>query len=130
MANDGGKPILVGVDGSASSARAVRWAAAEARRRRRRVRLVYGNVAPLIHEGRPPMPVAMPQSFAEAMRTQGEEWLEQAETAARTEAPDLELDSVVRTGAAAWVLVEESKSAALVVVGSRGLGGFTGLGRV
>jgi nucleotide-binding universal stress UspA family protein len=43
------------------------------------------------------------------------------------EYPELEIATAVIAGAPAGVLIEESKTANLVVVGSRGLGGFTGL---
>jgi nucleotide-binding universal stress UspA family protein len=42
-------------------------------------------------------------------------------------ASDVDVASVVRQGQAADVLLEEARGADLLVVGSRGLGGFTGL---
>ena len=45
----------------------------------------------------------------------------------REEHPEVELEPVLRKGRPASVLIEESKAADLLVVGSRGHGGFVGL---
>ena len=41
--------------------------------------------------------------------------------------PAVEVEITVMEGSAPWALVQASNGAALVVVGSRGHGGFTGL---
>jgi nucleotide-binding universal stress UspA family protein len=108
------KPIVVGVDGSPSAIHAARWAAAEA------ARLV------LVHSS-PPLPVHSSQEFGAAIRDQGRHWLATAEASAKVVAPQVETSTELVTGGAAEQLVGRSASAELVVLGSRGLGGFTGL---
>ncbi|HKS49854.1 MAG TPA: universal stress protein [Amycolatopsis sp.] len=100
--------ILVGVDGSPSSLHAVRWAATEAVRRRVPVRLL--SVCP-----------------ADAQVEQGHQVLRAAESLAREAAPGAEVRQELRVGLAAALLIEESAAAGLVVLGSRGLGGFAGM---
>lgn len=58
----------------------------------------------------------------EAMR-----WVRSAIAAAEDTAPGLDIEVRVEVGSAARLLEQESETSALVVVGSRGLGGFTGL---
>ncbi|NUT91962.1 MAG: universal stress protein, partial [Saccharothrix sp.] len=53
-------------------------------------------------------------------------WLVEAEAAAKA-AADVEVESVLEHSGAAGAMVWESERARLVVLGSRGLGGFTGL---
>src|SRR5262249_10577676 len=115
-------PVVVGVDGSADAGRAVAYGAWEARRRRRPLRLVHGYV---------PVPMFGPTAL---VPFDGEEPLRAArqlldgiarDTSRRH--PDLTVTTSVVVGGAAAALVEESTRACLVVVGSRGRGGFAGL---
>jgi len=53
--------------------------------------------------------------------------LERALEDAGDAAAGLDVESVVREGAPAGVLLDEAQDAELLVVGSRGLGGFRGL---
>ncbi len=117
-------PIVVGVDGSASALHAVRWAAREAARRNAPLRLVHVcQVAPVRH----PRRVTPPREFHDAVLAQGRYWLNQAAGAARTAVPAVTLSTDLRDGLVSDVLVHESVTAQLVVLGSRGLGGFSGL---
>ena len=114
--------IVVGVDGSESAREALRWAVAEARQRNAVVEAVY----------------AWHQPFATGYAELGElDNLGHFEKEAQ-EALDAAVDAVdasgiapierrLLTGSAASTLVEEAKGASLLVVGSRGRGGFTGL---
>lgn len=98
------KAVVVGVDGSAGSQAAVRFAQDEARRRDLPVRLVHaadGDSSPGV--------------------------LEAAIGAAQAAAPDLVIDGVASTGAAAADLLDAARDADLLVVGARGRGGFRGL---
>lgn len=106
-----GSPVVVGVDGSPASTLALEHAAAEAARRELRLLVVHAGV-----------PASEPDTG------QAEEVLAQAVEAARAAYPHLAVDSqVLHTADAAAGLVDASKDASVVVVGSRGRGGFTGL---
>lgn len=117
------QPIVVGVDGSGSAVHAVRWAATEALRRHLPLRLVHSFDIPV---GYPPGVVA-PHAVRDGMRQQGRDWLEEAKDAVAKVAPDIEPERVVHQGPVVPFLVRQSRDATLLVLGSRGLGGFTGL---
>jgi len=123
-ANEGEHPVVVGVDGSASALHAVRWAAREARLRGAPLRLVHVcHLAPVRH----PKQVPPPPEYRAAIIEEGRHWLTEAADAARHAAPGLSVITIWQTGAAAEVLVDESRDAQLMVLGSRGLGGFVSL---
>jgi len=118
------RPVVVGVDGSTSALHAVRWAAREAERRHAPLRLVHACfLMPVRH----PRQVAPPAEYHDAFLEQGRHWLDEAAEAVRVTAADVGLSTDLRDGIAADVLVRESETAQLVVLGSRGLGGFRGL---
>jgi nucleotide-binding universal stress UspA family protein len=116
------KPVVAGVDGSDSAEQAVRWAAREAAHRGVPLRLVHACMVIEAYT-----PVKLPVSVSEALADQGGDWLRHAAELAREAAPDVEVSAHLDHGSAAACLITESKSAELVVLGSRGLGGFTGL---
>ncbi|OLL76913.1 Universal stress protein family [Pseudonocardia sp. Ae168_Ps1] len=122
MSDQQGRPVVVGIDGSASARDAVRWAAAEAVARRVRLRLV-AVYTPLPPGHRHDM------GLGPAYRAQVVGTLQEALTgaAALVSGIDVDLESEIRAGYPADVLTEESRGASLTVVGSRGLGGFSGL---
>ncbi|MFB9565472.1 universal stress protein [Saccharopolyspora hordei] len=120
------RPVVVGIDGSSAALAATRWAAAEAQRRGTRLRVVFANVFALVYI--PDLPtVPLPESSARAMERQGEQWLRRAHEEATAVAPDLEVVTYSHKAGALATLVEESRRAQLAVVGSSGLGAFTGL---
>jgi nucleotide-binding universal stress UspA family protein len=104
------KAIVVGVDGSASSHAAIALALEEARRRDLPVRLVHAEE---------PTPPDSPDGRSQV--------LDDALAHARRCAPDLNVGGNAATGVPAVVLLAAAAEAELVVVGSRGLGGFRGL---
>jgi nucleotide-binding universal stress UspA family protein len=111
--------IVVGVDGSESSVRALRFAAAEARLRRARLRVVYAwHVPALAYDAGLTAAAVDTRVFEKTAQDRLQQVLE------TTEIEDVEIEPVMREGRAGAVLVEESQEAELVVVGSRGLGGF------
>lgn len=124
---EGSSLIVVGVDGSEHSLAAIRWAAAEARIRGARLRLVAAwKVSTLMYAAEafpPPYTVDLETEF----RRKAEEMLERASAAVATELEGIEVERWVRNGPAANVLCDASTVADMLVVGSRGLGGFTGL---
>jgi nucleotide-binding universal stress UspA family protein len=117
------RPVVVGIDGSDSALRAVRWAADEARCRKTALRLVYA-VELLV--GYSPNLVDW-NTLHTAMKDRGRLWLDNAREEAGRVAPDLQVDTVLEMASPVLALVQQSRDAALVVLGSRGLGGFSGL---
>ncbi|MFI7433775.1 universal stress protein [Micromonospora haikouensis] len=119
-----GAAVVVGVDGSPSSLRAVRLAVAEAARRDRPLRVVHGFVWPLLRVPLGPAAGAPPGA---GLRHQAEQLVADAVAEAEKAAPDVRVTGEIIDGEAAAVLVGESPTAVLVVVGDRGLGGFATL---
>jgi nucleotide-binding universal stress UspA family protein len=116
--------VVVGVDGSDSSLAAVDLAAHEATLRKRPLFIVHAFVWPYLHVPLGPSPEGPPEG---GLRHQAEQILADAYARARSAAPDTPLHGELITGWAAAVLRECSRTATLLVVGDRGLGGFTGL---
>lgn len=113
--------VVAGVDGSESARRAVRWAAREAARRGAPLHLVHVcHIVPVVH----PRQVAPLPEYQNALHDQGRHWLAEAEDVARHAEPGLAVSTELRDGVVADQLVRASRTARLVVVGSRGLGGF------
>lgn len=110
--------IVVGVDGSTSAMQATRWAASEASRRGSDLRLVHVR----------PLPLLMPPEdhLMRDLTDHGRKWLSAAREEALNIAP-IDVRTELRTGQAGWELVSETEDAELIVVGSRGLGGFRSL---
>ncbi|WP_400160384.1 universal stress protein [Arthrobacter sp. BPSS-3] len=119
MGGDGVFRIVAGVDGSAPSRLALEWAITEARLRNGRVRAVTAwEVPPATGmEGL----VWDPDVFPQAARRLQNEALKRVDSEGVTVTGD------VVQGNAAAVLLRAAGNADLLVVGSRGLGGFTGL---
>lgn len=63
----------------------------------------------------------------EGLAERAEEWLTDARAAVLAEHPGLEITTAAREWNPVTALIQESQHAELVVLGSRGLGGFTGL---
>lgn len=116
---DPAAPILVGVDGSPSAATAVRWAAAQAARERRPLHLLHASLWPLLRHP--------PARSGPAMRARAEAIVSDAVAESRAAEPGLDVHGLLADGDPGTVLVHRSEGAALIVVGSRGLGGFAGL---
>lgn len=116
--------IVAGVDGSASAVAALRFAAEEARLSGARLRVVHAWHLPLLPGGE--TSGADPE-YVELRRADAERLLTEAVAEVRLEAEGVEIEAAAVEGRAARVLVEEARGADLLVVGSRGRGGFTGL---
>lgn len=116
--------IAVGFDGSDASQEAVDWAAREARTRRRGLTLVHALMPPVTTGG---LGVGLPPSLdiINDLERAARDELEALAATLRTEG--LDVDATVRIGAASSVMLEASEEADLVVIGSRGHGGFRGL---
>lgn len=115
------EPVTVGIDGSPAAGRAVEWAADEAARWRRPLRIVFAlDTWPFDGETGPPR---MRAEAAELGRSE----LRDAEAVARTRQPDVPVTAAVLQGAPVPALRLESERAFTLVVGNRGSGGFTGM---
>ncbi|MFJ3788391.1 universal stress protein [Kitasatospora sp. NPDC090091] len=108
--------VVVGIDGSAQSAAAAEWAAREALRRGLGLRMVHvaGTEADALERdlgggSAVPEPVAVIRDRIAAV------------------SPGLDVSCEIRPGSPADDLAAVGRRAELLVVGSRGLGGFTGL---
>ncbi|MEU2613227.1 universal stress protein [Micromonospora sp. NPDC007271] len=117
------RPVVVGVDGSPSSLAAAEQAARAAGRRSRPLHLVHGYLHPLGY-GVPlnPYDLGVP-----APTTEAQKMLERVAAELAERHPGVRVDVRQVAGGPGATLVEESRRADLVVVGSRGVGGFAGL---
>lgn len=119
-----GAEILVGIDGSDDGQRALDWALAEASLRGGSVRAVYCWEEPVLLGGdlmmALPHPDVLEQDAEDALRG----WLDATEVPA-----GVALSGSTQRGNPGHALLEAiaDANATLVVVGSRGLGGFKGL---
>jgi len=113
--------IVVGVDGSEGSTPALRFAVEEAALRGDSVRAVCVWQLPVALYGGPAYAAIEPEVYSETSRDAARQQIDEVVGA------KAEVELVVREGGAANVLVEESEDAAMLVVGSRGHGGFAGL---
>ncbi len=109
------KRIVVGVDGSDHSMRALEWAAAQAQRTHAALEIIAAL---------DPGPQHLTASDDD-QRLQDD--IDEAKLRAQTRAPDIAVTSTTYEGPPELVLTRESAAADLLVVGSRGLGGFKGL---
>jgi nucleotide-binding universal stress UspA family protein len=118
--------VVVGVDGSAASEEALRYALRQAKLEGARMRVVTAwHVPPIAYGG--PGVGALVDLRSEFLKD-GEAILDHAlSSLSADETAGVEIDRVVREGRPASVLVEEAKDADLLVVGSRGHGGFAEL---
>ena len=123
MANDMiTRRVVVGTDGSPSSRKAMSWAAAEARRRRLGLVVVNTWTAPV--ELYPSNLYVDPSAFSDAAVQTVDEAVAPL---AATGAPPIAIHRLVREGAPAVCLLDEAGDDSLLVVGTRGRGGFAGL---
>lgn len=118
--------IVVGVDGSPGSLQALRWAAEEARRREARLHAVLAWEPPVQLVGGAGW-IVPDQSTVEEYETAARERLDEALASLGHGLDGLDVERSAIHGAPAAVLLEAAREAAVLVVGSRGHGGFVGL---
>jgi nucleotide-binding universal stress UspA family protein len=111
--------VVVGVDGSGGGQAALRYAIDEARRRGATLRIVGVWNLPSAAYMAVPLPVDFSDDCEKAAQTSIDRTIE-----AVGKPTDVPVEIVVRQGQPAGVLVRESKTADVLVVGTRGLGGF------
>ncbi|MHB1594427.1 MAG: universal stress protein [Streptosporangiaceae bacterium] len=117
--------VVVGVDGSPASAMAMAWAARYARAMGATVRavLAWHYPAPAV-----PAPIGVaPAVVASDIERARREDLEMAIAATFGDPPSVKVEPKVVYGHPSQVLIDESRDADLLVVGSRGHGGFSGM---
>jgi nucleotide-binding universal stress UspA family protein len=112
--------MIVGVDGSPDATRALDWAIDEARRRNMRVLLVHG-----VEVGAAAASPYGTGMVLEQLEEAGRMVLDEAEQ--RVAAAGLQVDTTMEVGSGAHALIEASRGAQMMVVGSRGHGGFVGM---
>ena len=117
--------VVVGIDGSPASARALSWGAEEARQHGAEIYVVMAYSIPS-----PPVAIGMVQP---PWRDE-HEWRQDAEAAVQQtlretlgEHEGLRVSTEVVEGSPAKALIDASSRADLVVVGTRGHGGFAGM---
>jgi nucleotide-binding universal stress UspA family protein len=119
MGDSTDRPVLVGVDGSEPSQHALEWAADEAERRGAPLECLTAWTWPTAYGWASVVPEGLDPA-GDAGRVLGEQL-----APVRTAHPDLEVRAEVVEGRPDQALVEASRAAVLLVVGSRGHGGFT-----
>lgn len=115
--------IVVGIDGSEVGMLALRWAAAEAALRKQPLRVVHALQRWLYD---------MPEDAAHAevgrwAREDAARMLDEAAAVARQVAPQVKVSTELLPGDPRPALLDAAAEDALLVVGGRGEGGFTGL---
>lgn len=121
MSSNPQSPVVVGMDGSVEATRAADYGAWEAKRRGVPLRLVFAYQ---------PTPMWGPAILITNDYVWDRDWARETLIRAEKEVtgahPDITVQSAVVAGGAAYALVEESRNASLVVLGTRASGGLVG----
>jgi nucleotide-binding universal stress UspA family protein len=116
------RPVVVAVDGSGESLRAVEWAAMEARRHRAPLRIVSAPAMPsLMRTGRAAL------SQAGTLRDLAALAVGKATARSAEISPDLLVDADLLSGTPALAVAGSGSGALMLVVGARGAGDFAAL---
>jgi len=117
------KPVVVGVDGSEESLLAAEWAAMEANRHGRPLRIVSAPaMLPRMHSFQ-----VSPATVARVLRGASARALGTAVARAEEVAPGLEIATDLLSGPPALAVAGSGSDAAMLVVGARGAGGFAAM---
>jgi nucleotide-binding universal stress UspA family protein len=127
--------VVVGVDGSVGAQEALRWALAEGRLRNSLVRVVHawtfayigGSVEGVVYWDGSVNPYTSVGIDLSELHSAAEALLERSLADVGDEIKGVEIERQVVQGAAAAILVSAVAPGDLLVVGSRGHGGFVGL---
>lgn len=117
------RSIVAGYDGSDEAAAAVRWAARRARAARCPLRVVHCSLWPLLTRHLGPVPGVS----GSGLERSAQSVLAEGVACARDEVPALDIRETLLHGLPAQLLAEAAAGERMLVVGSRGLGGFLGL---
>jgi nucleotide-binding universal stress UspA family protein len=115
--------IVVGVDGSKESARALDWALDEARFRAAPITVVHAWQPAMLGAIEYAAPVLDYRSLEAAAQLR----VDHALAAANTDRLAAPVDTLVVGSSAAEAIIDAGRDAAMIVVGSRGRGGFASL---
>jgi nucleotide-binding universal stress UspA family protein len=121
------KPVIAGTDGSEESLRAVDWAVREAVLRGLPLRIVAAAAMPPRMVERHRHEVGGLGTVSDVLRKDRDRALGTAAERAAATAPDLLIDVDELTGPPSQALTHAGSGAAMLVVGSRGVGAFTAL---
>jgi len=117
------KPVIVGVDGSEESLRAVEWAALEARRHGSSLRIVSAPAElPRLRAYQ-----AAPDEIAAVLQGIAARSLDAAITRSEEVAPGLPIETGLLSGPSAVAMADCGSGASMLVVGARGAGGFAAM---
>ena len=112
--------VIVGVDGSAASAAALAFAAAEADCTGMKLRAIHAWQEPLVWRD-----TATPDpAFLHSLEQVHQQTLQNSVRAATAAYPQVSVTSTLVRGAPQWALLDAARGAALVVVGNHGLYGI------
>lgn len=116
--------VVVAVDGSEASLNAVRWAANTATKRGIPLRIASSYTMPqfLYAEGMVP-----PKELYDDLQNETLEKIEEARSIAHESFPDLKIGHTVAEGSPIDMLLEMSHDVTMIVMGSRGMGGLSGM---
>lgn len=116
--------VVVAVDGSEASKVAVRWAANTANKRGIPLRLASSYTMPqfLYAEGMVP-----PQELFDDLQAETMEKIDEARSIAHEVAPELKIGHTIAEGSPIDMLLDMSRDVTMIVMGSRGLGGLSGM---
>ena len=118
--NSSAGTIVVGIDASESSLRALAWAVKRAQAEHRAITLVHA--IELCTPAYADAVAVYPEQARDALRAEGRDALGAARAMVERTAPDLEVHEVFRFDDPREVLMDLSESASLLVIGSRGRG--------
>jgi nucleotide-binding universal stress UspA family protein len=115
--------IVVGIDGSSASGKALAWALDEARAR--------GSRVTIVHAWRPAVlgaiDFAAPVLTREALEATAKRTVDDALARSDVHGLPAAVETAIVDGGAAPAILRAASDASLIVVGSRGHGGFAGL---
>lgn len=115
--------IVAGYDGSEEAGAAVRWAALHARLRGSPLMVAHCSIWPLLTHNLGPVPGVADSGLERYAET----ILDEGVNHARSATPELDVEGILLHGLPASHLARLSADEQMLVVGSRGLGGFLGL---
>ena len=118
--------VIVGIDGSAHSARALEWAVTQAALQRAAVTVITVNTVPASPWSGHPVVLAQDPAVLDRMRQAAEEMTVKV-TSQLGEARPASVSVRAVNGFPSKELIDASRDADLLVVGSRGAGGFARL---